>query len=194
MGLIHPEHVLTKADACPGDVLVLTKPLGVGIITTAAKSDVADPAHLALATESMKKLNRQASHLIRKVGVHACTDITGFALLGHGYEIAEKSGVELRIQIGRLPFIDGAKRYADEWLFPAGTCNNEQAYHRGVHFEPGVPEEIQQLLYTPETSGGLLVSVPRKRVDWLLDLFAQARHPCWVIGEVAEGKGVVVSP
>ena len=192
MGIIHPAQVLTKADARPGDVLVLTKPLGVGIITTALKGEVADPAHVAAAVESMKKLNRQAARLVRQVGVHACTDITGFALLGHGYEMAEKSGVQLRFYLDKLPFLDGAVAYAKQWLFPAGTCSNERAYEQGVTFAPDVSEEMQQLLYTPETSGGLLVSVAPEKADALRSLFAEAGHPCWVVGEVLEGEGVRV--
>jgi len=200
MGLIHPDRILTKADARPGDVLLLTKPLGVGILTTVLKAGVADPAHVAPAIASMKRLNRQASQLIQRAGelggvmsgVHACTDITGFALLGHGYEMAEKSGVHLRFYLDRLPFLDGAQEYADQWLFPAGTCKNESAYRHGVTFDPSIEEEMQQLLYTPETSGGLLVSVTPGIVEALIALFVEAEHPCWVVGEVVEGEGVHV--
>lgn len=197
MGLIHPDRVLTKAGARPGDVLLLTKPLGVGIITTVLKAGVADPAHVAPAIESMKRLNRRAAQLIQAPrvsgSVHACTDITGFALLGHGYEMAEKSGVQLRFRLDRLPFLDGAIEYAEQWLFPAGTCNNESAYRHGVTFDPGIAEEVQQLLYTPETSGGLLVAVAPEAAEALLSLFSEAEHPCWVVGEVVEGKGIHVA-
>jgi selenide,water dikinase len=192
MGLVHPDRVLTKAGARPGDVLVLTKPLGVGIITTALKGGVADPAHVAAAVESMKRLNRQAARLVQQVGVHACTDVTGFALLGHGYEMAEKSGVRLRFYVERLPFLEGARQYADDWLFPGGTCNNERAYEHAARFEPGISEEMQQLLYTPETSGGLLVAVPPERLETLTALFADGEHPCWIIGKVVEGEGIEV--
>lgn len=192
MGLIHPDEVRTKAAARPGDLLILTKPLGVGIITTALKGQQADPAHVGPAVETMKQLNRQAADLIQRVGVHACTDITGFALLGHGYEVAEKSGVRLRLYVDRLPLLDGAVDYAEQWLFPGGTCRNEGAYAHGVTFAPGISEEMQQLLFTPETSGGLLVSVPPENGDALISLFAAEGHPCWVIGEVVEGEGIEV--
>jgi selenide,water dikinase len=218
MGLIHPDQVLTKASAQPGDVLLLTKPLGVGIITTVLKAEIADPAHVAPAIASMKRLNRQASQLIQDARasgavhgvqknmrgvqkvvhgvqkvVHACTDITGFALLGHSYEMAEKSGVRLRFQLHKLPFLEGARAYADQWLFPAGTCNNENAYRHGVTFDPGIDEETQQLLYTPETSGGLLVAIAPQAVETVVALFEEAGHPCWVVGEVVEGAGVHVA-
>jgi selenide,water dikinase len=197
MGLVHPDRVLTKAAAQPGDALILTKPLGVGLITTVLKAGIADPAHVEPAIESMKRLNRQAAQLIQHSSmegqVRACTDITGFALLGHGYEMAEKSGVQLRFSLAKLPFLDGALEYADQWLFPAGTCSNERAYQDHVTFAPEIVEEVQQLLYTPETSGGLLVAVPRHKLEALLPLFQEAGHPCWVVGEVVEGEGVHVS-
>ena len=193
MGLVHPGRVLTKAGARPGDVLVLTKPLGVGIITTALKGQAADPAHVAAAVESMKRLNRQAARVIQQVGVHACTDVTGFALLGHAYEMAEKSGVQLRFHLERLPFLAGALQYAEQQLFPGGTSNNQRAYEHAVRFGPGISEEMQLLLYTPETSGGLLVAVPPERLDTLTGLFADAGHPCWVVGDVVEGEGVKVA-
>lgn len=192
MGVVHPQRVLTKAGAQPGDVLLLTKPLGVGMITTALKGEVVDPAHVPPAVESMAALNRQAARLAQQVGVHACTDITGFALLGHGYEVAEKSGVRLRFYVDRLPFLDGAVGYAEQWLFPAGTCRNEEGFQHGVTFAPGISEEMQQLLYTPETSGGLLLSVRAEAAGTLTALFAQEDHPCWVIGEVVAGEGVQV--
>jgi len=192
MGLVHPDRVLTKAGARPGDVLVLTKPLGVGIITTALKGEVAGPAHVSVAVESMKRLNRHAAQLIQRVGVHSCTDITGFALLGHGYEMAEKSSVRLRFHVDQLPFLDGAVEYAEQWLFPAGTCNNERAYEHAVHFGPEVSEEMQQLLYTPETSGGLLVAVPQEKLEELIGLFTEAGEPHWVVGEVVEGEEIEV--
>jgi len=193
MGVVHPDRVLTKAGARPGDVLVLTKPLGVGIITTALKGGVADPAHVAAAVENMKRLNRDAARLIQQVGVHACTDITGFALLGHGYEMAEKSGVRLRFDIDRLPFLDGAIHYAEEWLFPGGTCRNQSAYEQWVDFAPDISEEMQMLLFTPETSGGLLIAVPPEKLKTLTTLFANEGHPWWVVGEVVEGKGIEIT-
>lgn len=192
MGLVHPDQVLTKGGARPGDALVLTKPLGVGIITTALKAGVADPDHVTAAVASMKKLNRQAARFIRQVGVHACTDITGFALLGHSYEMAERSDARFRLYFDRIPFLDGAKQYADDNLFPGGSCRNRDAYEQWVDFAPGISEEMQLLLFTPETSGGLLVAVASDRLEMLSALFAKAAHPHWIIGEVVEGEGIEV--
>lgn len=192
MGLVHPDRVLTKGGARPGDALVLTKPLGVGIITTVLKAEMAEADHVAAAVESMKTLNRQAAQLVQKVGVHACTDVTGFALLGHGYEMAERSDARFRLYFEKIPFLDGAKRYAEDNLFPGGSCNNRDAYERWVDFAPSISEEMQLLLFTPETSGGLLVAVPPERLDTLTALFTEAGHPCWVVGEVVEGEGIQV--
>jgi selenide,water dikinase len=192
MGLVHPQRVLTKGGADPGDVLVLTKPLGVGIITTALKGEVADPAHVAAAVGSMKKLNRQAAWLIQQIGVRACTDITGFALLGHGYEMAERSHARLRLHLEKLPLLDGAVQYAGDNLFPGGSCRNRDAYEQWVDFAPDISEEMQLLLFTPETSGGLLVAVPPESLGPLTGLFAEEGQPCWVVGEVVEGQGLEV--
>jgi selenide,water dikinase len=192
MGKVHPDRILTKAGARPGDVLFLTKPLGVGIITTALKGDSAEPDHVAKAVESMKKLNRAAARLIQKVGVDACTDVTGFSLLGHACEMAEKSSVSLRFDLNKLPFLEGAHTYARKGLFPGGSCRNRDCYKPSVGFTPNIPEETQMLLFTPETSGGLLVAVSSERQNKLTSLFSQEGQPHWVVGEVVEGKGVQV--
>jgi selenide, water dikinase len=193
MGLVHPSRILTKGGARPGDLLALTKPLGVGIIVTAAKGDAADPAHVPPAVASMKRLNRDAARLAQRIGVHACTDITGFALLGHGYEMAERSGVRLRFHGDRLPFLDGAICYADEWFFPAGTCRNETYFGRQVNFADDISDEMRQLLFTPETSGGLLLAVAPNKADGLTAAFADAGQPIWIVGEVTTGQGVEVA-
>jgi selenide,water dikinase len=192
LGRIHPNQILTKAGVQPGDLLALTKPLGVGIITTAAKGEVADPLHVAAAIESMKKLNQTASRLIQQAGVHACTDITGFALLGHACEMAEKSGARLQFSLSQIPFLEGAKDYASQWLFPGGSSRNQQFYKHNTEFAPGVSEEMQQLLFTPETSGGLLIAFHPDKADLLKALFAETNHPFWIIGEAHEGKGILV--
>ncbi len=189
-GLIHPGRVLTEGGARPGDALVLTKPLGVGIITTALKAGVAEPVHVAAAVASMKRLSRGAARLVQQVGVHACTDITGFALLGDAMEMADRSRVRLRLPLADLPFLDGAATYADKGLFPGGACRNRDRYQGSVSFPEGVSDETRMLLFTPETSGGLLIAVPPERLQKLTDLFSNDGEPFWVVGEVAEGQGI----
>jgi selenide,water dikinase len=193
LGHVHPDRILTKAAVQPGDLMALTKPLGVGIITTAAKGDAASLSDIAAATDCMKKLNREAAQLIQKTGVRACTDITGFALLGHACEMAEKSGVHLTFHLDRIPFLPGARTYADDGLFPGGSNRNRQFYAHHLDFAPGISEEIQLLLFTPETSGGLLVAIPPDKADVAKSLFDKANHPFWIIGEASAGKGIYVS-
>ena len=186
LGRVHPDKIFTKAAARPGDALILTKPIGVGIITTAAKGEAAAPAHIAGAIASMKKLNRDASRIFQKLNVRACTDITGFALLGHATEMAEKSGVGLNFSMNAIPFLDGAKEYANQWLFPGGADRNMKCYENRVEFTSDISEEMRRLLFTPETSGGLLAAVPNEKIALAEALFAEAGHPLWLVGRVDE--------
>jgi selenide,water dikinase len=191
IGHVHPEQVSTKANVRPGDVLVLSKPLGVGIITTAAKGEVAEPRHVRQAVESMLLLNRRAARAMREVGCQAATDITGFALLGHACEMAEKSGVKLRFLLGSVPFLEGAMDYAEEWLFPGGACRNQEYYASRVQFGPNVSEEAEMLLFTPETSGGLLIAVAPHKLEELEARFEATGQDWWVVGEAMEGAGEI---
>jgi selenide,water dikinase len=193
LGTVHPSRVAKKGGAQPGDKLMLTKPLGVGIITTAAKGDEADASHVQAAIETMVQLNRLAAELAQKVTFHAMTDITGFALLGHGYEMANNSGARLRFHLDRLPFLPGAKEYANLWLFPGGACNNQRTFEDHIDMN-GLEEEMQMLLFTPETSGGLLIALPPEDADRLESLCQEAGQPIWRVGEVIEGEGIEVVP
>jgi len=191
MGSVHPDRLGRKGGARPGDLLLLTKPLGTGIITTAAKGGAADAAHLEAAIQSMLLLNRRAAELVQQVEVHALTDITGFGLLGHGYEMAEASGAALRIDFDRVPFLPGALDYADQWLFPGGACNNQRTYQSHVAFDD-LEEELQMLLLTPETSGGLLIALSPGEAGRYEDLCRAAGQDVWRVGEVVEGTGIQV--
>jgi selenide,water dikinase len=192
VGFVHPDHVATKAAAKASDVLILTKPLGVGIIASALKREMAQLDHVRAAVEVMKALNRKAAQLMQQVGVDAVTDITGFALLGHAQEMAEKSGVGICLTLESLPFLEGAKGYAEDDIFPAGAGRNQRCYAPHVRFAPPVPEWMQMLLYTPETSGGLLIAVPERKLRELTALFDQEGQSHWVVGRVVEGEGVEV--
>ena len=192
MGLVRPDRVLTKGGAQPGDVLLLTKPLGVGIITTALKGDAADPVHVSAAVASMKALNRRAASFSQQAGAHACTDITGFSLLGHGYEMAERSGARLRFHLDRLPFLDGATCYAEQELFPGGSCRNRDAYSQWVDFPTSLSEAMRLLLFTPETSGGLLIALPPQRAETMIRQCREGGQDVWAVGEVLEGQGIEV--
>jgi selenide,water dikinase len=192
VGFVHPDHIATKAAAQAGDVLVLTKPLGMGIIATALKAGIAEPSHVRAAVEVMKTLNRKPARLMQRVGIDAVTDVTGFALLGHAQEMAEKSGVGIRLSLESLPFLEGAKGYAQKQIFPAGAGRNQKCYAPHVRFAPSISEWMQMLLYTPETSGGLLIAVPEKKLRELTVLFDREGQPYWVVGRIIEGEGVEV--
>jgi selenide,water dikinase len=195
VGTVHPDRIGRKGGARPGDVLLLTKPLGTGIITTAAKGDAADPAHVDAATETMLALNRRAAELAHQVDVHSMTDITGFALLGHGYEMAAASEARLRFYFDRIPFLDGAREYAEMSLFPGGACNNQRTFEPHVTFhglDEVLDEEMQMLLWTPETSGGLLIAISPADGDRLEAIYREAGQAAWRIGDVVEGEGIEV--
>jgi selenide,water dikinase len=192
LGFVHPQRILSKKGAQPGDALVLSKPLGFGTVTTALKREQADPSDVAEAVGWMKRLNRQAGELAVEFGLRGGTDVTGFSLLGHGLEMANASGVGLRFFFERIPFTRGARRYASEWIFPGGSADNKLFYGSQVRFAPGIDEASQMLLFDAQTSGGLLLAVPPRSLDELLERAAQVGQPLWVVGEVISGAGIEV--
>ncbi len=196
-GTIHPDKILTKAGAKPGDKLYLTKPIGTGVITTALKAEAAEAAHVEGAVASMLRLSRRASQLMREVGVNACTDITGYGLIGHTIEVVERSGVRIRLYADRIPLLDGAERYASEGRLPGGAGRNVTYYttrsEPKVELDAEIPQSILDLLFDPETSGGLLISVASERAAQLEHVFAAANEPLWQIGDVEAGLGLVVA-
>jgi selenide,water dikinase len=192
LGFVHPERILSKGGARPGDVLLLSKPLGFGVITTALKREQVDPAHLAEAVSWMKRLNKTAAELAGEFGLHGGTDVTGFSLLGHACEVANASAVRLRFFYDRLPFASGAWDYAQQWVFPGGAFDNRLYYGSQVHFAPQIDEASQLLLFDPQTSGGLLLCVPADRLEALLQRAETVGQPLWVVGEVIEGQGIEV--
>jgi len=194
IGMAPRDKVWTKGGAQPGDAIVITKPLGVGLVTTAAKSGEAELAHLEASVRVMATLNRAASELARRFPIHAGTDITGFSLVGHASEVAERSSARLRFHFADLPLVDGAVDYANGWLFPAGTSNNESAFSSRVTFADTIPEEMRLLLFTPETSGGLMLVMPEAEArDYVAECQRQGIS-AWRVGEVIAGEwGVEVA-
>ena len=191
-GLVHPDRILTKGGARPGDALVLTKPLGTGTITTALKRGQVDPAHLDAAIASMMRLNRVASQAAQAAGARSATDITGFGLIGHASEMAEAAGVRFRIRFDALPWLPGALGYAEAWVFAGGAHNNHAFYNPLVTYTRPVLDWQETLLHDPQTSGGLLVAVAPERVDVFLAFCAERDQPAWVIGDVVEGAGIEI--
>ena len=164
-GVVHPERVLTNAGARVGDALVLTKKLGTGVIGTALKRGIADPQHVQAATASMLMLNRAACEAMLRFDVHGCTDITGFGLIGHAREVALASKVTLEIEASRLRFLPGAVEYARVGAIPAGLKNNREFAGSCVEGT----SDLDDLLYDPQTSGGLLISLAEKDAPALED-------------------------
>ncbi len=192
LGFVHPDQIISKSGARPGDQLVISKPLGFGTVTTALKREQVDPQDLAEAVSWMKRLNKTAAELAVEFGLHGGTDITGFSLLGHASEIANASGVRLRFFYDHIPLTRGAQSYAQQWIFPGGSMDNRLYYGSQVHFAAEIDEASQMLLFDAQTSGGLLLSVPAEKLTALLRRAAELSQPLWVIGEVIEGQGIEV--
>jgi selenide,water dikinase len=193
-GFVDPNRIFTKAGAHPGDQLVLTKPLGFGVVTTALQRDVASPEDVAEAVTWMTQLNRAASNLGVEHDVRGATDITGYSLLGHGLEIAQASKVGLRISYERIPFLSCARKYAQQWAFPGGAADNRLYFEARVRFDPLIDEPSRMLLFDPQTSGGLLLAVPAGRISSFLAEARARSVPAWNIGEVINAEGIHVIP
>ena len=192
IGFVDPEKMLTKGGVRPGDALVLTKPLGFGVTTTALKQQKATPEDVAEVVSWMKKLNRDASALAVEFGLRGGTDVTGFSLLGHAAEMADASGVGLRFFVEKLPFVSCARKYADMGTFPGGASDNHLYFGPRIRFAPSFSEETQMLLFDPQTSGGLLLAIPLKKKEAFLKRAAEIGQPVWIIGEAVEGSGIDV--
>ena len=192
LGLVHPQRVFTKNGARPSDALYLSKRLGTGIITTAAKMRMAAPRHLEAAIESMLRLNRHPSHVVREVGAHALTDVTGFSLLGHAFEMAEASGVAFRIEAGSVPILGGALEYVAQGAHTGGESRNRHCWQEKITFQGDIADELASVLFDPQTSGGLLIAASPEQGRELERQFSLSHLTLWRIGEVAEGQGITV--
>lgn len=186
-GIIHPETIKQKGGARPGDKLLLTKPLGVGVITTALKRELAGDRHVLAAVDSMKRINRRSSEAAIAADAHAMTDITGFGLLGHGHEMAHQGSVDFRFRLSDIPWLTGAIQYGEAGAFPGGMDNNARYFGQWVTFADGISFLFQDMLFTPETSGGLLIAVTPDKVPILQSLEPDAIE----IGFVTPGNGRV---
>lgn len=190
LGLVHPQKVLAKGGAQPGDTLVLTKPLGFGVTTTALKQQKAAPEDVAEVVDWMTRLNDKASQLALEFELKAATDITGFSLVGHALEMAEASGVSFNFTYPRLPLISCARKYAEMGTFPGGAFDNLSFYGSKVSFKNPISEPERMLLFDPQTSGGLLLSVPPRKIEAYLKRAEEIQQPAWFIGEVTAGEGI----
>ncbi len=183
-GIVHPEHILTKGGAQPGDYLILGKPLGTGLITTAHKFDKVDASDLDAALQSMMQLNSRASQALVRPGVHAVTDISGFGLLGHAWEMAAQSLTSMRFEFDALPLLPHARHYAELGCITGGARRNETFLSPRVHIDERLDEFDRELLWDPQTSGGLFAAIDPRIWPALAALAPDVMF--WRIGEVTE--------
>ncbi len=192
IGMLDPDKALTKSGARLGDHLILTKPLGFGVTTTALKRQQASPEDVAEVVSWMKKLNAAAARIAVEVGLRGGTDVTGYSLLGHGLEMANASGVAFQIDYARIPFVSCAHKYADLFTFPGGAADNRLYFGNQIRFASALDEASQMLLFDPQTSGGLLLAVPQEKWVAFQKLADQDHLPYWEIGNVIAGNGIEV--
>jgi selenide, water dikinase len=191
LGFAHPDKILRKGGAKVGDVLLLSKPLGTGVITTALKQDKADPIHLQSSVKWMKTLNALACEAALEMKTHSATDITGFGLIGHAWEMAHASGAGMRIFYKNLPFMEGAAYYAEKGLFPGGAYDNFQYYQKYVEVITTLSEWEKLLLYDPQTSGGLLLAVDKRDFKNYNSL-QNTNQLFWTIGEIIQENQIQI--
>ena len=193
-GTVHPSHIITNAEARAGDVLILTKPLGTGVLSSALKKDAIDEAQMAPAIRWMTTLNAAASQAMVAARAHAATDITGFGLLGHGNELARASGIALRIVASQVPRYDLALELLASGIAPGGTRANAAEHARITTFSDGVSAEMRLLLSDSQTSGGLLIAVAPDNLAQLLETLHEPDALAAVIGSVEAGSGIFIEP
>ncbi len=189
-GIVHPDRVLTNQGARPGDRLILTKPLGTGIISTALKNDAAGEKAQSESVTSMTTLNRKAAETMARFPVHACTDVTGFGLIGHACEMVEGSDLGFVLQAREIPLMSDVLEYAAAGFLPGGLFRNRKYRESMAHFGPDVSEEMAQALFDPQTSGGLLIAVDFSEAEGLLHALRDAGvSSSAIVGRVEGGTG-----
>jgi selenide,water dikinase len=193
VGRVHPRQVVRNNTGRAGDVLVLTKPLGVGIVSSAAKAEVAPPDLLAEAIAQMRHPNRAAAEVMREVGVSAATDVTGFGLLGHLGELTNGSGLAADLELNAVPVLAGVRELAAQGVVPGGTKRNLAAASEFTTFGDAIGEADRLVLSDAQTSGGLLIAVPEDRADMLCQRLVDAGERAAQIGHLSEGSPCVIS-
>jgi selenide, water dikinase len=194
IGFVDPRKMISKGGLKVGDALVLTKPLGGGVTTTAIKQEKASDGDIKEAIEWMSRLNKTAGQLATEFDLRGGTDITGFGFLGHGMEMANASSVSLHIEYSKLPFLSGARGYAEKGIFPGGAFDNKNYFGEAVTFSKTISEPAEMLLFDPQTSGGLLLGVPKEKLDSFKKRAEELNQSVWIVGEVRAGQGIEVHP
>jgi selenide,water dikinase len=184
--------MLTKDGVRPGDALVLTKPLGMGVTTTALKRGQADPSDVDQAVRWMTQLNAAAAEISHELQIDAATDVTGFSLLGHASEMMVASNVGLEFFLPSIPFLASARKYAEGANFPGGSADNKLFFEKSIDFDDDIDEYNRMLLFDAQTSGGLLCSIPPSRVKAFLGRMEEKGESAWVIGRAFQGDRIIV--
>lgn len=192
-GFVHPEKVLTNSNAKPGDVLILTKPLGIGILTTGAKAEMVDEEVLKRIYHQMATLNKTARDIMVKYPVHSCTDVTGFALLGHSFEMAQGSGCTIHILTEKVPYHKEAYELASMGFIPAGAYRNRAYAESSVKVCGDISRAMEDILYDPQTSGGLLFALPKEDAEKCLEEMKTLIPQAEIIGYVTEKQDAWIS-
>lgn len=192
IGFVHPQKMLNKSGLNVGDALVLTKPLGFGVTTTALKREKANEANTLEAVNWMKQLNNKAGQLANEFALRAGTDITGFGLLGHAMEMADASNVALSFNFKDIPFISCARKYADMGCFAGGAFDNKKHFETKIQFTDNINEQDEMLLFDPQTSGGLLLGIPQQNLEAFITRARELKQAVWVVGTVKTGSGITV--
>lgn len=185
-GFVHPKKVLTNSGAKPGDVLILTKPLGIGILTTGAKVGMVTPEVETKIHKQMATLNKTAKDIMVQYQIHSCTDVTGFSLMGHGFEMAQGSECTLHICTSQVPYHKEAWDLADMGFIPAGAYRNREYASNGITSRISIPRPLEDILYDPQTSGGLLIALPEKEASECMDKMLSAGVEAAIVGYVTK--------
>lgn len=192
IGMVETKNILTKAAVQPEDLLILTKPLGIGVTTTANKAEKAKIEDILEAKHWMQTLNKLPSQIAVQLGFKAATDITGFSLLGHAYEMASASNVEIVFTSKKIPFLSGARHYGEKWYFAGGAADNQLFYKKYVDFSQEIDEVMEMLLFDPQTSGGLLLACPPSKLQEFETTANRLKMPYWIIGQAFNGQGLKI--
>lgn len=192
IGMVETNKILKKSGVQPDDILILTKPLGMGVTTTANKAEKAKKEDIEEAKFWMSKLNKIPSKIATQLSLKAATDITGFSLLGHIYEMADSSKVRVILNSQEIPFINGARYYGEKWFFAGGAADNRLYYEKFIEFSEEIDEVTRMLLFDPQTSGGLLLACPPEKYTEFEDTAKSQNMPYWKIGHAIDGTGIIV--
>lgn len=192
IGLVETKALLTKSGVMPGDSLILTKPLGIGVTTTAIKREKATKEDITEAKRWMKTLNKTASEIAVSLNLKAATDITGFSFLGHANEMSQSSHIKMIIESRNVPFITNARNYGLQGFFAGGAFDNRMYFRRFIEFSPVIDEATEMLLFDPQTSGGLLIACPEEKLGEFKQKANALNQPFWVVGKAVDGEGIYV--